>query len=177
MCKKLHLCAFMQENGDNFMKPISASILKYNSTPIKPVSFKGLTPVSYVVVDGHTETDKKIVDEVTSQLVKQIRLGKPEDEHLRKALHTATGDSSLAQAFQRIKKMDKYLITGQDAVDLNNIWSASKKNMQQKASEASNFVKKLFAKITPHKLTIVAEKMNVKGKIKYVIKNLYTTLY
>ena len=41
----------------------------------------------------------------------------------------------------------------------------------------SVFVKKLFAKITPHKLAIVAEKINVKGKIKYVIKNLYTTLY
>lgn len=177
MCKKLYLCAFMQENGDKFMKPISASVLKINSTPIKPVSFKGMTPVSYVVIDGHTETDKKIVDEVTTQLVKQIRAGKPEDEHLRKALHTATGDSSLAQAFQRIKKMDKYLITGQDAVDLNSIWSASKKSMQQKASEASTFVKKLFVKITPHKLAIVAEKMNVKGKIKYVIKNLYTTLY
>ena len=118
------------------MISLSASFNKKQSP-----SFGAIAPVSYVVVNGHTETDAKIIDEVTKQFIKQIREGKAEDIHLRQSLFKATGDSSLAQTYQTIKKMGKYLITGQDAINLKNIWSDSKMNLQTKTAKASDFVK------------------------------------
>ena len=154
------------------MISLSASFNKKQSP-----SFGAIAPVSYVVVNGHTETDAKIIDEVTKQFIKQIREGKAEDIHLRQSLFKATGDSSLAQTYQTIKKMGKYLITGQDAINLKNIWSDSKMNLQTKTAKASDFVKKLFQKLPTEKLAIVAEKINIKGKVKYIIKNMHTTIY
>lgn len=155
------------------MIPKIASQNLYNNNPL---SFKGHAPVSYVVLNGHTETDSKLVDDVTKQFVKQIREGKAEDAHLRQALQTATGDSSLAQAYQRVKMIGKSLITGQDAAELEKIWS-KKAAFAQKKQEASNLLKKVFNNKATQKIAIVAEKIDIKGKVKYIVKNLYTTLY
>ena len=54
------------------MNPISASFnsnYAYNHTP----SFGKVTKISYVVVDGHTESDKEIVEDVAKHFVKQIK--------------------------------------------------------------------------------------------------------
>lgn len=154
------------------MIPQTASPNIYN----KPLSFKGRTDVSYVVVNGHTETDSKLVDEVTKHFIKQIKAGKAEDAPLRQALHQATGDSSLAQAYQKIKRIGKSLVTGQDAADLEKIWSKAA-SLSQKKQEAANLMRKVFGNKAAKKIAIVVEKIDIKGKIKYVAKNLYTTLY
>ena len=156
------------------ISPISAS----NLTNTKQPSFGRLTPVSYVVVDGHTVVDKKIIDDVTKDFIKQIRKCLPKDKSLREALFKATGETSaLSELTQHIKKFGDYIITGQDVVDLKKIWSLAKVSYEQKANKASAFIKKLYANMNPKKLAIVAERVIEKGKEKYLIKDLYTTIY
>ena len=151
------------------MISISASNKNY-------LSFRALTPVSYVVIDGQCETDSKIIDDVTKQFVKQIKEGREQDSELRRLLRKATGDSSLAQAYQSIKRIGKNIITGQDAINLEKIWAKSAA-LEQKKKEASALVKKLISGKAPYKLALIAEKIDIKGKIKYIVKNLYTTIY
>lgn len=139
-------------------------------------SFGKGTIVSYVVLNGHTEADPKLVEEVTASFVKQMKQGKPEDATLRCIFHQVTGDSSLAEAYQVIKRIGKKLITGQDAVDLQKIW-AKRDTFAKKKQEASELVKRVFNSAPVKKIAIVAEKIDIKGKAKYIFKNLYTTIY
>lgn len=152
------------------MIPISASPNTY-----KPSFGKG-TIVRYVVLNGHSEADPKVVEEVTAHFVKQIQKGRPEDAALRRALHQATGDSSLAEAYQAIKRIGKRLITGQDAAELQKIWSKAMALVKKK-QEAANLVSRVFHSAPVQKIVLVAEKIDVKGKMKYIVKNLYTTIY
>ena len=156
------------------ISPVSASNINY--TKNKP-SFGRFTPISYAIVDGHTVVDKQVVEDVSKAFIKQIRKCLPKDKSLREALFKATGETAaLSELWQPIKKFGNYLITGQDVVDLNKIWSSAAK-YKDKASKASVFIKKLYANMNPKKLAIVAEKVIEKGKEKYIIKDLYTTIY
>ena len=156
------------------MNPISASIntnYKYN-TP----SFGKVTKVSYVVVDGHSESDKEIVEDVTKHFIRQIKFGRPEDKELRRSLLKATGDSSLAQAYQSIAKIGRHIVTGQDAIDLENNWKMDLP-LQQKKHKAADLVRKMFNyNYNSEKIALVVERTKSK-KDKYIITDLYKTIY
>lgn len=156
------------------MKITSASMY---SNPVRKTSFGALTPVSYVVIDGHSYKEKSMIEQVIKDFVKQIRYGRKEDAALRRQLYDATGDSSLACAYQCIKRLGKHIITGQDAINLENIWSLKDVSLNDKKKLAADYVRNLFAKRSRKKITLHAEKINVKNKDRYVIKNLYTTLF
>lgn len=158
------------------MNPISASNYSIKSQ-IKP-SFGRITSVSYVIVDGQTVLDRKIIDDVTRNFVTQIRKCLPKDKNIRQEMYKITNEKEmLSDTFQPIKKMGNYLITGQDAIDLGNIWSLSKVSRQEKAEKASGFVRYLLSRVNPKRIALVAEKTIVKGKEKYLVKDIYKTSY
>lgn len=167
-CKKRSKNMFPLSVSNNNYRPYKQSL-----TP----SFGNLRKVSYVVLDGHSVVDKKIIEDVTKHLTKQIKFGRPEDNKLRLALKKATGDSSLAQAYQSICRIGKHLITGQDAINLEKIWT-SNNPLNIKKIQAADVVRKLFNASTHEKIAIVADSVNIpKSKIKYMIKNVYSTIF
>ena len=158
------------------MNPISASHHTYTRT--SQTSFGKLIPVSYVVIDGHTVWDKKIVNAVTKDFVTQLRKCHPKDKNIRQDLFNITHEiSALSDLWQPIKKIGNFLITGPDVIELNRIWSLSGISKFEKKQIASAFVKELFTRKHPEKLAIVADKTIIKGKEKYLTKRLYSTIY
>lgn len=146
-------------------------------SPKGRVSFGAMIPVSYAVVDGQLCNDEKVLDDVTKQLVKQVKSPNSADNSIKQALVTATGDKSLHNTAYYVKKMGKYLITGSDAANLNNIWSLSDVAYGSKKEKASVFIKKLMANRSGNKLAVFADTSVVKGKVKYIVKSLFSTIY
>ena len=150
----------------------------------KPLSFKAqVNPVRYVVVDGVVTDDKTIIEEVSKQFASKLRKGnifeQPLCDSLKKSIpeyysYARTQPATMLKSYNMGLKFN--IIVGQAAANLKRIWEQSGVAIATKKQQASNAVKKIFSTMPYQHIAIIAKTKNVKGKIKYIIQNVYKTV-
>ena len=149
-----------------------------------PLSFKAqVNPVRYVIVDGIVTEDKSVIEKVTKQFASRLRKGNIFEQPLCDSLKTSIPEYYCYGGTQHATILKSYnmglkfnIIVGQAAAGLKRIWQQAGVALETKKQQASNAVKKIFSTMPHQHIAIIATSKNVKGKIKYTIHNVYTTV-
>ena len=156
---------------------------KHNAPPYAP-SFKGdMNAVRYVIVDGNVTDDKKVVEDVTKQLVKSLKNSTVDNLELRKSVKQTIPEYYWTNGFQATKFLKLNLIgrefniiLGESAAKLKHIWEQAGVSLADKKKQAGDVVRKLIYDKTSKHIAIEAITENVKGKIKYIAKRVFITI-
>ena len=158
-------------------------------TPVKKnaafnPAFKGdMNAVRYVIVDGHVTDDKKVMEDVTKQLVKSLRYCNEDNVELRRSVKKAIPEYYWLNGYQETKFLklnmlgkEFNIIVGNSAQKLKFIWEQAGVSLAEKKRQASDVVKRLIYDKTSKHIAINAVSETIKGKVKYIIKNIFVTL-
>ena len=148
------------------------------------ISFKSdMNAVRYVIVDGIVTDDKKVVEDVTKQLVKSLRNSNEENLELRRSVKKAIPEYRWNGEYQPTKFLklniigkEINIILGESASKLKHIWEQAGVSLADKKKQAGDVVRKLIYDKTSKHIAIDAITQNVKGKIKYIAKRIFITI-
>ncbi len=148
------------------------------------ISFKSdMNAVRYVIVDGVVTDDKKIMEDVTKQLVKSLKTSNADNLDLRKSVKQAIPEYYWIEGFQATKflKLDLIgrefnIILGDSAAKLKHIWEQAGVSLADKKKQAGDVIRRLIYDKTSKHIAIDAITENVKGKIKYIAKRIFITI-
>jgi len=161
--------------------PISQT--KNIRTSTKP-SFKAImNSVRYVTVDGHLVEDKKIVEDVIKQFVKRLKVGNIQSPILSKSLVKEMPEyfpfgGNQSVKFLKLNMLGKNfnIIIGEPAKKLKNIWAQANVKLETKKEQASEVVKSIIYGPSHKQIALHARSETIKGKTKYIVENLNTTV-
>ena len=147
-------------------------------------SFKGdMNAVRYVIVDGNVTDDKKVVEDVTKQLVKSLKNSNEGNIELRRSVKKAIPEYHWVGGYQPTKFLKLNLIgrefniiLGESAAKFKHIWEQAGVSLADKKKQAGDVVRKLIYDKTSKHIAIEAITENVKGKIKYIAKRVFITI-
>lgn len=165
------------------MFTVSASEPLRRNCAFKP-AFKGdMNAVRYVIVDGHVTDDKKVVEDVTKQLVKTLRYCNEDNVELRRSVKKAIPEYYWLNGYQETKFLklnmlgrEFNIIVGNSAQKLKFIWQQAGVSLAEKKKQAGDVVKRLIYDKTSKHIAINAVTETIKGKVKYIIKNVFVTI-
>lgn len=149
-----------------------------------PLSFKAqVNSVRYVIVDGVVTDDKAVIEDVSKQFASKLRKGNIFEQPLCSSLtknipeYCYYGGAQPAK-FLRINKLGREfnIIVGHAAGSLKRIWSQAGVSLETKKQQAGNAVREIIYKMPYQQIAIDATTQNIKGKVKYIIKNIYKTV-
>ena len=160
--------------------PIAKTSHTYNNKP----SFKAImNSVRYIKLDGVIVEDKKIMEDVIKQFVKRLKIGNIQSPNLSKALVKEMPEyfpygGNQSVKFLKLNMLGKNfnIIIGEPARKLKCIWEQSGVSLEKKKHQAGEIVKSLIYGRSQKQIALHAISENVKGKTKYIVENLYTTV-
>lgn len=149
-----------------------------------PLSFKAqVNSVRYVIVDGLVTDNKSVIEDVSRQFASRLRKGNILEQPLCKSLLSIIPEygcdsGSQPAKFLRIHKMGREfnIIVGHAAGNLKRIWGQAGVALETKKQQAGNAVREIIHKMPYQQIAIDAITQNIKGKVKYIIKNIYRTV-
>ena len=164
----------------------SASVIKpYMNLkhPLKP-SFRGdMSTVRYVIVDGHVDDNKLVIEDVTKQFIKKLKQGNITDFDLKTSLRTVMPEYTISNTYQEAKFLklnmlgkEINVIVGESANKLKRIWEQSGIALADKKKQAGDVIRSLIYDKTSKHIAIDAVSQQAKGKVKYVIKKIFVTV-
>lgn len=154
------------------------------TTQNKKPSFKAImNSVRYVTVDGYLIEDKKIMEDVIKQFVKRLKVGNIQNPVLSKALGKEMPEyfpygGNQSVKFLKLNMLGKNfnIIIGEPARKLKNIWEQSGVKLETKKAQASEVVKSIIYGPSHKQIALHARSETIKGKTKYIVENLHTTV-
>lgn len=160
--------------------PIAKTSHTYNKQP----SFKAImNSVRYIKLDGVIVEDKKIMEDVIKQFVKRLKIGNIQSPNLSKALVKEMPEyfpygGNQSVKFLKLNMLGKNfnIIIGEPARKLKCIWEQSGVSLEKKKHQAGEIVKSVIHGRSQKQIALLAISENVKGKTKYIVENLYTTV-
>ena len=163
---------------------LTPNLLRKKSTPLRKPAFKAImNSVRYVTVDGYLVEDKKIMEEVIKQFVKRLKIGNIQNPILSKILTKEMPEyfpygGNQSVKFLKLNMLGKNLniIIGEPARKLKHIWEQSGVKLETKKAQASEVVKSIIYGPSHKQIALHATSETIKGKTKYIIENLHTTV-
>lgn len=149
-----------------------------------PLSFKAqVNSVRYVIVDGIVTDNKAVIEDVSRQFASKLRKGnileQPLCDSLKKNIpeYCYYGSTQPAK-FLKSHKLGKEfnIIVGNAASNLQRIWEQAGVALATKKQQAGDAVRRIIHATPSQQIVIDAITQNVKGKVKYIIRNIYKTV-
>lgn len=171
----------MQKKGLNML--YVSAINNFNKTKKAPTFGAEMNAVRYVIVDGQVTDDKTVIEKVTKEFVKTAREGSKTDPQLKQSIKKAIPEFSMTTGYQNIKFLklnmlgkEFNIIMGSAATALKNIWNKAGMSLADKKKHAGDIVRRLIYDKNSKHLAIEASTQKIKGKVKYIIKNIFITI-